>query len=363
MRSMKIVTVVCWIIAAIALISLAAWFFVGSMTGIGPDGRRFGWSLGAGWENLQGPFEVVGIYNVPADNVDSLRINWVAGEIRVVPHDGGGIIITEYAQRTLNESESLRHSVSEGNLKIEFRQGGSSARAMPQKRLEVLIPPELSAGLDRISAETTSGSINISGVVAVAFDIGSISAAAILEGITAQTLNVSTTSGAIRLTSVTADDIRLSSVSGTVHASDSGAVTLNSSSTSGAINLSGSFRDATLRSVSGRLILESSASNGEIIANTTSGSISVSGSFESANLSSISGAVSISSAVIPASLRASTTSGGVTITVPDYGTITVRHSSTSGRFTSDIPVIMQSSGAQFDLSSTSGSVRILAASA
>jgi hypothetical protein len=46
--------------------------------------------------------------------------------------------------------------------------------------------------------------------------------------------------------------------------------------------------------------------------------------------------------------------------VPNRGEITVNHSSISGRFSSDIPVIMQSRNAQFNFSSVSGSTRILA---
>ena len=86
--------------------------------------------------------------------------------------------------------------------------------------------------------------------------------------------------------------------------------------------------------------------------------INASGAFERVKLNSLSGSISISSGSVPSSLKANTTSGSITIAIPDEGGVTVSHSSMSGRFSSDIPVVMQNRDAQFELSSLSGNVRI-----
>jgi hypothetical protein len=64
--------------------------------------------------------------------------------------------------------------------------------------------------------------------------------------------------------------------------------------------------------------------------------------------------------IVPAKLNAESTSGSITISVPDEGAIPVYHSSISGRFSSDIAVILDNKGAQFEISTLSGNVRILA---
>jgi DUF4097 and DUF4098 domain-containing protein YvlB len=85
----------------------------------------------------------------------------------------------------------------------------------------------------------------------------------------------------------------------------------------------------------------------------------ISGAFESVKTESISGSISVRSLSVPDTLEADTTSGSITISVPNEGSITVHSSSMSGRFSSDIPVVMQSQNAQFVFSSISGSVKIL----
>ena len=56
MGKMKMITITCWIIAALALIGLAIWFLTGTAFGFAERNWRIGWSVGTGWETLTGPF-------------------------------------------------------------------------------------------------------------------------------------------------------------------------------------------------------------------------------------------------------------------------------------------------------------------
>ena len=367
MKTMRTVTMVCWIITAILLVGLTAWFAFGVAIGNGTVAAHTGWSFGFGWETLSGPYEVAGVYDIPADNIDSLRINWVAGDIRVGIYEGGDIIVTERAQRPLEENENLRFSISGGILSIEFRQG-SNAHRMPQKQLDVLIPGSLGARLDRFMVNTTSGRVEASGFYAASIDINSVSGSINLSEISSQILDIDSTSGTIRLTSAAADEIDAGSISGAISISGVSSDTMSISSTSGSMDISGVFGDVALRSVSGSISVDNTAENSSVSANSVSGRINLSGSFDSARLSSTSGTVTIRSAVVPSALRVNTTSGGINVIVPDEGVVSVRHSSASRGFSSDIsrgfssdiPVLIQGDGAQFDFSSISGSIRITA---
>ena len=350
----------CWIITAVLLVGLAAWFVFGAAIGYGGGAVRIGWSAGFDWESLSGPFEVAGVYDIPADSVDSLRIRWVSGDIRVGTHEGADIRVTERAQRTLEENENLRFSISGGVLSIEYRQDSNARRRMPQKQLEVLIPAGLGAGLERFTVSTASGSVEASGIYAASIDIDSVSGSINLSEISAQTLKTDSTSGTIRLTSAAVDEIDAGSISGAINISDVSSEKMNISTASGSMRISGVFGEAALRSVSGSISVENTAENSAVSANSVSGRIDMSGSFDSARLSSTSGTVTIRNAVVPSALRANTTSGGINIIMPDEGVVSVRHSSTSGGFSSDIPVLIQGGGSQLDLSSISGNIKITA---
>ena len=354
---MKIITVICWAIAALALAGLAIWFLTGTVFSIGSDELMGDWNIGLNWERLTGPYEVVGTYTVPISGIDSLDIDWVAGEIIVLPYNGEEISITESAQRELNDDERLRIGTSGATLTIKY--SAMNMRRMPQKRLEVLVPHALSVNMGTFKADSSSGSITVSDFSANAFRAGSVSGAVQLTNITARMLSTSTTSGSIALTSVYADDMKLSSVSGSVRLSDTGAKTLDCNTTSGSINLFGDFGSADLNSIGGRITMENAATYTTVKADSTSGAIDLAGSFASADLGSISGSISIRSEIVPSSLKAGTTSGAIAVTIPNEGPVSVNHSSVSGKLTSDIPLTMQSNGAQFRLSTVSGEARIL----
>jgi len=132
-------------------------------------------------------------------------------------------------------------------------------------------------------------------------------------------LNINTTSGTISIDSINATTIDLSSVSGNLNISDSASTALNF--------------------------------------NTTSGRANAAGNFDKVDISTVSGSVTVRSTVAPSRIKISTVSGATDIYLPNDGEISVSHSAVSGRFSSEIPVTMQS-GAPYSFSSVSGNTNI-----
>ena len=318
MNAMKIITIICWIITAVVLAGLVVWFLTGSVFGLWGDSWDGNWSFGLSWENITGPFEVQGVHTANTTGLDSISIQWVAGEITVIPHDGNEIQITESAQRELRDDESLTMSTDGGTLTIRFRERGFSGR-MPKKNLEVLVPHELSANLAELLINSTSGSIMVDSFEAAKVDVTSVSGSIGIYNTVSQNVGLNTTSGTVSLTSVRAGRLDANSVSGAVAVNESFVTMLD--------------------------------------LNTTSGSVTASGEFDRVNVGTISGSTTIRSTTVPSRVDISSVSGGMDIYVPNYGEITVSHSAVSGRFSSDVPVIMQS-GAAYNFSSVSGSTRI-----
>ena len=318
MSTIRIVTIICWIVTALALAGLVIWFLFGSAFGAWSDGMG-NWSIGfGGTENLTGPYESQGAYSADATGLHSVRIRWVSGEVTVIPHDGNEIQITEFAQRELRDSERLRMSTSGGTLTIRFTEQRSIGR-MPQKRLEVLVPRDLIKSLNMLDIDTVSGGVNIKDSGAARININSISGAVDLANMNSQFIDISTTSGDLTAASVRADKLDASSVSGSMQISDAIIATLDVSATSGRTTATGEF--------------------------------------DRIDVSTVSGDITVTSATVPNRVNISAVSGGTDIYIPNQGEITVSHTAVSGRFTSDLPVIIQSNAA-YSFSSVSGNTRI-----
>ena len=316
---MKIVTTICWGVAALALAGIAVWFLTGTVFGF-ETGRYFtGLADGITLESLKGPYKVAGEYSVSADSVDSIKINWITGGITVTPYSGDVILITESAQRELSEGEKLRLGSSGGVLTIDFHEDRTILR-MPHKKLDILVPEDLSKGMRKLIVDSVSGSVSVENVSAAELKVSSISGSLRLTDIIAEAVNIDSTSGSIAVSGLNSGDMSIRSISGAVSLSATGAANIKCSTTSSSIEMKGSFGSATVSTVSGRVAIES--------------------------------------AIIPESLSVDTTSGRIDVTVPNEGAVSVYHSSTSGRFSSDLPVLVQGREAQFRFSTISGAVRI-----
>ena len=364
---MKIVTVICWLIAAGALVGLALWFLTGTVFGIRSDkwdktGWGSKWSSGfniGGLETLTGPYNAVGEQTIPASGINGIDARWITGSVDVRPYDGTEIKIVEYAQRELAENEKMYVSTSGGTLSIKYTKG-TVVGFMPTKRLELLIPDALCANLGAFSVDATSASINVRGVGAVSFEVDSTSGSVDVSNINAQKFSANTTSGAIAASSSRADAAKFDTSSGSIRATGFTAAKIECDTTSGSISLEGDFGDVDLDSISGRMTLDNAASGSAVKISTTSGTIEMTGSFDTVRADTVSGSVSIRSSVVPSSLRVGTTSGGVKIYVPGGEAVSVNHSSVSGGFSSDVPVTMESRGARFNISTVSGRTQIFA---
>ena len=302
MKTMRAVTVICWIITAIALAGIAVWFLTGTIFGF-TSTRWEGWSFmrnAGGFESLTGPYNVVGSESVNATGINSIRIDWVAGEITVIPHDGSEFLVTESAQRELRNNETFYVTTSGDTLMIKYTERTISGRT-PQKRLEVLVPRELSKNMHMLSIDTVSGEANVTDITAAI---------------------------------------------------------LKTESISGRLDLSGVFGDVKVKTVSGGATLKNSAQNAVLDADTVSGRLELSGYFDKAVINSVSGGISFTSAIVPASIKADSISGSITIALPADAEISVNHSSVSGRLSSDIPVTMEGRGAVINISTVSGSTKI-----
>jgi len=347
----KLVTVICWAVSAVALLGLVLWFLLSGVFNIG-----FGWDLGLG------TFEPVGTHRVAADNIDTLDVDWTSGAVTIGTHHGDEIVITELAQRSLRDDEALWLSTDGGTLTIRFMER-SVIRVgnVLTKQLEILIPYALSQDFERFGVNTTSGRIVINHIQSTTFSASTTSGRIELRDITAQSLNANTTSGRIEVLGAEAEDISLRTTSGRIELRRMTAQTITATATSGRIEIFGAeAEDIFLHTTSGRIEARDTEAQ-RLQTHTGSGRHELFGSFGYVNARSTSGRLEIVSQIVPQSVIAQATSGRIELTVPAEEAISVQHSTGSGRFSSEIPIITHGGAdAQFNLSTSSGRISIFA---
>jgi len=389
MKTIRVVTIISWVVISLVLLGLVGWFVTGTVFGIRPAwiDRNLPFRVGiGGLESLTGPFGVVTrTDNIYVEGIDSISIDWIAGDIALRPYDGDVIQLTERAQRTLHADEMFFADISGSTLEIRFLNPAIRERIglMPPKQLEVLIPTSLAENLRQLNVGSISGRVEIDGLSmdglsVTAVDVGTTSGDIALSNLvskdiaanstsgritvnsaTADNMSLDSTSGAIEVTETRSDELELDTLSGSITVFESSARSLEIDSTSGTVRASGVFDSVVAKTLSGGITLENSAVNSVADVNSTSGTVSLSGTFHSINAGTLSGAVGIRSIIVPSSINVNTTSGSINVTVPNEGPVSVNHSSTSGRFESEVPVTLDGSGAQFTFSALSGNVRLL----
>jgi len=321
MSTIKLVTLLCWIVVAVVLIGLVIWLLTGNLFGFETDFKiQPSFSIGS-FKRLTGPFKEAGTYEA-AGEIDSIDIGWVAGTVTIKPYDGDVVKATEYAQHSLEEDERFVCGVAGGKLEIQYCSPGLRFSSLT-KKLEVLVPKTLAEKLKLLDVTASSAGIKIS-------------------GFGADTLIVKETSGAAELSDIKAISAEVISVSGAVRIADMEASKLTVGAVSGGIRLSGVTADT----------LET---------NTTSGGQELEGAFKDIDAGSVSGGIRIDSSINPNRMDCRTTSGGMTVTIPGgINDLVASYSTTSGRFHSDIPIITVGTAA-YRFSSTSGDIWLKAA--
>lgn len=114
---------------------------------------------------------------ISADSLKKLEINWIDGEVNLIPYDGQDIEIKETSPDSLSEDEKLQYYYENGTLLIQYQKSGffSFGTHTNDKKLTVSIPSSLCKEIAEVSVDTTSSDVRISGIHAESFDIETVS--------------------------------------------------------------------------------------------------------------------------------------------------------------------------------------------
>lgn len=235
MRAAKIIQLVCWSLVAILLLSILIFNIVRSPSRSADGGRSwintgsfeiFGsnWDLFDGDDNGgSGRYSVNDTYTIPVNIIKNISIDWISGEVDIVPHDGQDIVLSESASRELDEREKLVYVVSGDTLYVKMweKQTGKlfNGRYNVGKNLTVRVPEEVASNLSELRVETVSSNVKASALKSVTSKLESVSGSMRFDDFESEELEASTVSGDIDING-TFTEIKAESISGSIEITD-----------------------------------------------------------------------------------------------------------------------------------------------
>lgn len=202
-KSTKIILMV-----SICLVSVGIVFStIGLIAGASPSHIIFNglWNTAFHYgDDFDNDFEESNTYRVSDASIDSLDIDWVSGNVTVIPYDGDDIVIREKSKGKIDEDNSLRYRISGSTLEINyFRQTTGfnfSTSASHSKQLEIKVPRKLAESLDELNFDAVSADLNIKDLHIASLDVDTTSGNLLGKNIEAKYVSMGTVSGDMKVT-------------------------------------------------------------------------------------------------------------------------------------------------------------------
>jgi len=133
-------------------------------------------------------------YTVTTEGITAVTVDWVGGEISVLPTSGDKIVLKERKTGSYSEEDMLTCGTDEnGVFRVSYC--SNEAKSISEKELELYIPSALLESIERLEINTVSADIELS-------------------GISTSLLVISSTSGEIDAESLSAREVSITSISG-----------------------------------------------------------------------------------------------------------------------------------------------------
>lgn len=129
------------------------------------------------------------------DNINSLEINWTAGNVTVQAYDGDTVSISE--SQTANDDTKLRYHAAGGNLIIQYCRSniGFGKDAAQSKDLTVKLPRAMANNLRELEISSTSAVVNLENLTVNELDMENVSGTLNCRNVITHETGIDTVSG------------------------------------------------------------------------------------------------------------------------------------------------------------------------
>lgn len=204
-------------------------------------------------------WNMVGHYDIPADAVQGLQINWISGAVDIQGWNGDFELV-EYSDTGKGK---MTYTIDGNILSVQANGASGLLVKVPSGWLEDIEINAVSAAvrventnMDNLSILTSSGSIALGSLYASSIEATTVSGGIALYDLFTDSLDLSTSSGNI-MGAANAEDLYLNTISGDICMDTSYMETVEGNSVSGnfLLMLSNSAEDINLQSKSGDVTL------------------------------------------------------------------------------------------------------------
>lgn len=201
---------------------------------------------------------LVGEAEIPSNGIEKLDIDWISGNVSIVPYDGDTVKVDE-ADRE-NEEYKLRYKTTGGTLTVKACKSsvftGLSGDEL-DKELTIYLPKNIAENLKSVK-------------------VNGISADFRMEGLKTNNITAETISGILSFCNTQcAIKLKAETVSGEIGANETVAPRLIANTVSGNCNMSGDFNEIDGETVSGEMHLVSKNAVRDIDVSSVSGKITL----------------------------------------------------------------------------------------
>ena len=240
-----------------------------------------GFSISGGINYANADKYSIGSTEVDAAQITTLDVDWINGDVDIVPYAGTKIVVTESNTASLPDEERLHYWNDNGTLYIKF----------------------CASGLTRIKLDNNNKTLQIK----VPKDF-------------AASLRINTVSAGCAISEVAAKDVEIKTVSGSVNGT-----------------VSGTPSSAKVGTVSGKINLSCKTDKADFT--TVSGSIEFNGTATTIDAKTTSGAIRINTENAPESIKAKSVSGSVKLFLPETSEFEAQLSTVSGTLRCEFPTV------------------------
>ena len=193
----------------------------------------------------------VGDFTYNAEDVKSVEINWVAGNIEVVQSKEETLSVSENGDG-LESEERMHHYLRGGTLIIHYCESGYDSDDINEqsKHVTVEVPAGIDLNIDNVSAniefscdtfldevdiDNVSGNVNIKKLTADRVDFDNVSGVFLADEIVSKEFDANGVSGNIEIGKISSYEINVNSVSGETAIGLAAKADINIDSVSGAV--------------------------------------------------------------------------------------------------------------------------------
>ncbi len=303
-------------------------------------------------------------WNIGKEELNSLAIDWTAGQVEIKQGSADQVVVTEYSKRPLEEDERMYITFEDGEMHIRFTEKKKSWAFRRNlitdrsKKLVVELPQgqndleeirvnttsadvsmdQLVAGLNKLEVTTASGAVSVKETHGD--DLRLHTASGGVKVISAQfsDMSLQSASGSIWAASVTADDFNAHSASGSIHAAGVTAGDFQATTASGSVTIAGVTTDDLIASTASGSLSAQGFTTDDATLKTVSGSLHALGKVDSLHAETVSGGLELHLAGEADEVNLHTVSGKIQLFLPETaGGFTANYSTTTGRFDSEFP--------------------------